>query len=58
MRCCGTTHLTYGPMRTEIRGQPPRLRTSRKVYHKRGLERFVHWEDQTDNLAEGYGRDV
>lgn len=56
MKCCGTTHLTYGPMRREPRGMPPRWRTSRKVFHKKGLSRLWHWEDQTHNLAEGYGR--
>lgn len=54
MKCCGTTHLTYGPMRREPRGMPPRWRTSRKVFHKKGLSRLWHWEDQTHNLAEGY----
>lgn len=57
-KCCGTTHLGFGPMRQLRRGMPPRWRTSFKIYHSIGLQRFWHWADQTDNLAEGYGRDV
>ena len=51
--CCGTTRISYGPLRREERGPPGarRWKTSRKVYHVRGVDRFWHWEDQTDHLV-------
>ena len=54
--CCGTIHIRYGPERTEERPlYSGKFKTSRRVFHIRGRDRFWHWLDQTDKLAEGYG---
>lgn len=56
-KCCGTTVTWFGPLQELPRGNPPRMRRGKKLFHHRGDdEYFWHWFDQTKKLAEGYGR--
>ncbi len=54
-RCCSTEQTWLGPIERVHRGRRKMLKTSRKVFHVRGVERFWHWKDQTSKLAAGYG---
>ena len=49
--CCGTPYVTVGPLVRVKRGKPAKPRISRMVYHKKGDQRFWHWEDQTGRLT-------
>ncbi len=58
-RCCGTTHTWFGPLQEMPRGNPPRLKRSRKVFHVGGewthpIQVFWHWFDQKGKLGDIY----
>ena len=54
-RCCGTTRTWFGKIMEPPRGNPPRYKRGRKVFHVRGEEIFWHWFDQKGKLADPYG---
>ncbi len=57
-RCCGTTRTWFGKIMEEPRGNPPRFKRGRKVFHVRAHvdrdEIFWHWFDQKGKLTDPY----
>jgi hypothetical protein len=54
-RCCGTTRTWFSRIYEMRRGNPPRLKRSRMVYHVLGEQVFWHWFDQKGKLGDLYG---